>query len=116
MANRRFEMYEYRRVLVLMRQGASDRSSSRARLMGREKAKEVRAVAEALGWLERDQALPEDGDLARVFRGSPRVATPSTLEPYREFVEQWHREGLKKTTRDVPGCIEVITVKWKEFA
>ncbi len=42
MANRSFEMYEYRRVLVLMRQGVSDRCISRGCLMGRERAMEVR--------------------------------------------------------------------------
>ena len=42
MSNRRFEMYEYRQVLVRMRQGDSDRQIAKARLMGRNKADELR--------------------------------------------------------------------------
>jgi hypothetical protein len=37
MANRRFELFEYRQVLVRMRQGDSDRDIARAGLMGRKK-------------------------------------------------------------------------------
>ena len=59
MSNRRFEMYEYRQVLVQMRQGVSDRGIRRAGLMGRDKAKEVRAIALEQGWL--DRSLPPPG-------------------------------------------------------
>jgi hypothetical protein len=38
MSIRRFEMYEYRQVLVRMRQGDSDREIAKARLIGRNKA------------------------------------------------------------------------------
>ena len=55
MANRRFEMFEYRQVLVRMRQGDSDREIARARLMGRVKAAALRATATEQGWLESDQ-------------------------------------------------------------
>lgn len=98
MANRRFEMYEYRQVLVRMRQGDSDRGIRRAGLMGRDKAKEVRAVASAQGWLDRSLALPEDAELAEIFGSAQRPSTPSTVEPYREQVETWWRQGLQRTT------------------
>ncbi|WP_201215619.1 hypothetical protein [Halochromatium roseum] len=52
MSNRSFEMYEYRQVLVRMRQGDSDRQIAAARLMGRGKAAKLRRVASAHGWLE----------------------------------------------------------------
>lgn len=42
MANRRFEMYQYRRVLTRMRLGESDRAIARSALMGREKASALR--------------------------------------------------------------------------
>ena len=38
MANRRFEMYEYRQVLTRMRLGDSDRAIARSGLKGRQKA------------------------------------------------------------------------------
>ena len=44
MSNRRFEMFEYRAVLVRMRQGDSDRSIARSGLMGRTKARKFRAL------------------------------------------------------------------------
>ena len=98
MANRRFEMYEYRQVLVRMRQGDSDRGIRRAGLMGRDKAKEVRAIALEQGWLDRSRPLPEDRELAEVFGSPQRPSTPSTVEPYRDEVITWHRQGLQGTT------------------
>jgi len=65
MSNRRFEMYEYRQVLVRMRQGDSDREIAKAGLMGRLKAAELRAVALEQGWLGKERPLPEDGAKAR---------------------------------------------------
>ena len=52
MSNRRFEMYEYRAVLVRMRQGDSDRAIARSGLMGRSKVRRFRALADFHGWLE----------------------------------------------------------------
>ncbi|MCP4592323.1 MAG: IS21 family transposase, partial [bacterium] len=96
MANRRLEMYEYRQILVRMRQGDSDRGIQRAGLMGRDKAKEVRETAREQGWL--DGPLPADGELAEVFGSSQRPSTPSTVEPYRDQVTRWHRDGMQCTT------------------
>ena len=98
MANRRFEMYEYRQVLVRMRQGQSDRAISRARLMGRDKAQQVRARAAARGWLDSQQPLPDDGVLAEVFGRAQLPSTPSSLEPYRGRVEAWYEQGFQGTT------------------
>ena len=97
--NRRFEMYEYRQVLVRMRQGDTDRAIARSGLMGRAKAGEVRRVASAAGWLEVGQALPEDGVLAEgLRRRSAGSSTTSSLEPFREQLEAWHGRGLQGTT------------------
>jgi len=41
---RRFEMFQYRQVLVRLRQGDSDRDVARARLMGRPKVAALRAL------------------------------------------------------------------------
>ncbi len=74
MANRRFEMYELRRILVRMRLGDPDRAIARSGLMGRRKAGELRERALAEGWLDLSTALPEDAALAepRTTSGSPR--------------------------------------------
>ena len=45
MARRRFEMHHYRQALLRMRQGDSDRDIAEARIMGRRKAGQWRALA-----------------------------------------------------------------------
>jgi hypothetical protein len=60
-------MFEYRRVLVRMRQGDSDRAIAKARLMGRRRAGELRQLAAARGWLDKGRGLPEDAVLAEVL-------------------------------------------------
>jgi len=82
MSNRRFEMYQYRHVLVRMRLGETDRAIAKAGLMGRRKAAHLRAAAEQRGWLQ--GPLPEDATLAAVFRREPVVPPQvSLIEPYR---------------------------------
>ena len=49
MANKRFEMFEYRNIVVRMRRGDSDRALAKAGLIGRPKAKTLRVVAAAQG-------------------------------------------------------------------
>ena len=50
MANRRFEMYEYRQVIVHMLLGESDRGIAMTGLMGRKKARGVRDLASTRSW------------------------------------------------------------------
>ncbi len=45
-------MYQYRQVLVRMRQSDSDRDIERSNIMGRKKLSKVREVAKAHGWLD----------------------------------------------------------------
>ena len=73
MANRRFELFEYRQVLVRMRQGDSDRDIARVGLMGRKKLATVRCVAQELGWLDPAQPLPEDPVIAAQFGRTPHL-------------------------------------------
>jgi len=92
-------MYEYRQILVRMRQGESDRELAKAGLIGRKKAQGLRARAAARGWLDPSLLLPDDAELATVLtpkRGRPAVI--STLEPYRAQVEAWAEQGIAGTT------------------
>ena len=99
MTNRRFEMHEYRNVLVRMRLGDSDREIAKAKLMGRRKAAELRRVAAVQGWLDPSRALPEDGALAEVLGGKPKEPpAPSQVEPFREQVITWFEAGIQGTT------------------
>ena len=57
MANRRFEMYQYRQVIVRMRLGESDRAIAKTGLMGRKKIRSVRELASTCGWLDPGTAV-----------------------------------------------------------
>ena len=99
MANRRFEMFEYRQVLTRMRLGDPDRAIARAGLMGRVKLAAVRRLAEAAGWLDPDRPLPEDAELAEQLRPrAPRASSVSSVEAHRERVTKWWRDGVQGTT------------------
>jgi len=93
-------MYQYRQVLVRMRQGDSDRDIARSRLMGRKKVAQLRGVAQERGWLAPDAALPEDTVLATLFprrEGLPSQCG-SSLEPWRAQIAAWQAEGIQGTT------------------
>ena len=88
-------MFQYRQILVRMRQGDSDRDIKRARLMGRPKAAELRALALERGWLDAATPLPEDAEIAAALGAHRRAAsTISGLEPYRGVVERWFAQGV----------------------
>lgn len=100
MANRRFELYEYRHILVRMRRGDSDRDIARRRLMGRAKLAAVRQAALSRGWLDPANPMPEDVEIASVFDSIRQVpaSSISTVEPYREQVREWFAAGVQGTT------------------
>ena len=88
-------MYQYRQVLVRMRQGDSDRDIKRSRLMGRPKAAELRALALKRGWLDPAHPLPEDIEIAQALGAARRAcSTISSAEPHRAAVERWAAQGV----------------------
>lgn len=93
-------MYQYRHILVRMRLGESDRQIDAAGLMGRRTAAKLRKQALKAGWLEPEQPLPSEQDLLQALHHpkSARARAQSTLEPYREIIEQWVGEGIRGTT------------------
>ena len=99
MANRSFEMHEIRQVLVRMRMGKSNRSIAKAGLMGRKKAAGLRELATKQRWLEIDQPLPDETELAIHVTDRPKTtSTPSLIEPYHEKVKSWLEDGVQGTT------------------
>jgi hypothetical protein len=99
MANRRFEMFEFRQILVRMRLGDSDRALAKAGLIGRPKAKKLRQLAESQGWLNPDHPLPDDAVLAQAL-SAPRArqSSVSSVEPFREKVENWAANDVQCRT------------------
>ena len=90
-------MYQYRQILVRLRQGDTDRQIARARLMGRRKLAVVRVVAHEHGWLDPQAPLPADAELAAVFSAST-AAGPVSLAPWCEPIRQWQAAGIQGTT------------------
>jgi transposase len=83
-------MFQYRQVLVRLRRGDTDRDIARARLMGRRKSAQLRALAASRGWLQPQAALPEDAEIAQALATAKRASsTISSLEPYRERITRW---------------------------
>jgi transposase len=88
-------MFQYRQVLVRLRQGDSDRDIARSGLMGRPKVALFRALAETEGWLAPEAALPDDAAIAALMGPARRASsTISTVEPYRAQVERWAAQGI----------------------
>jgi hypothetical protein len=91
-------MYEFRQVLVRMRLGDSDRALAQAGLIGRRKAREIRQLAEDRGWLDCSGPLPDDTVLATALSRPERPGPVSSVEPYRELVTGWARQGVQSKT------------------
>jgi transposase len=100
MTNRRFDVYQYRQILVRMRQGDSDRDIGRSKTMGRKKIAQVRQIAQERGWLDLERVLPDDKTLAETLARKQTLPAScvSTLEPWRELVTQWYAAGVQGTT------------------
>lgn len=99
MANRRFEMHQYRQVLVSMRMGESNRAIANSGLMGRNKIKDLKEIALQQGWLDIEKALPDDEQLAEVLnKPIEKSSTTSLAKPYHDEIEKWLEDGIQFTT------------------
>lgn len=98
MSNRRFEMYQYRQIIVRLRLGETDRAIARSGLAGRSKVKAIHQLALAEGWLDPNQALPEDSVLAEYFERPKRKKLVSKAKPYEAQIVQWLQHGIQATT------------------
>ena len=100
-------MFQYRQVLLRLRQGDSDRDIARSGLMGRPKVATFRLLAAAQGWLEPKSPLPDDPAIAAVISAPRRASsTISTVEPYRAQVERWVGQGV--------GGVAIHAALWRE--
>lgn len=97
MTKQRFEMYQYRNVLVRIRQGDSDRYISRSKTMGRKKLAQVRKIDSERDWLAPEFPLPDDGVLSTLFERKEAlpVSCTSTLEPCRDQITKWHAASIQ---------------------
>jgi transposase len=99
MAKRKFEMYEYRQIIVRLRLRESIRSIVLSKLACRRKVREVRKIALKQGWLDPHCVIPSDDVLAALFK--PSTLTPSTqssVHKYRREIEDWCQQGIQAST------------------
>ncbi|MBV6422970.1 MAG: hypothetical protein NAOJABEB_00757 [Steroidobacteraceae bacterium] len=88
-------MFQYRQVLLRLRQGESDRDVARSGLMGRPKTAAFRALATRRGWLDPASALPSDSEIAQQLGRARRARSSiSSVEPFRELVRRWDADGV----------------------
>jgi transposase len=99
MANRRFEMFQYRQVIHRMRMGQSDRAIAKTKLIGRLKCRQVRAIAGEKGWLG-NIPLPDDAELSAAFEAeqNPNPTHESLSLPYEPQIQKWINDGICLTT------------------
>ncbi len=99
MAKSKFEMYEYRQIIVRLRLGESIRSIVQSKLASRKKVRAIRLVASAQGWLDSKRELPTDDQLSKYFKISTTPPTTQSLVlPYQQQVETWFKQGIQAKT------------------
>lgn len=97
--NRRFEMHQYRQIIVRLRLGEKIRSIARAKIASRKKTQAVYDLSKQQGWLDQACALPTNETLAQIFNLPPvSSTTQSSVLPYQESVEKWCQQGIQATT------------------
>src|SRR5258708_36814646 len=106
MGRRRFEMFQYRQVLLRLRQGDSDRDIARSGLMGRPKVAVFRLLAGAQGGLKPEVPLPDDTAFAAVINAPRRASSMiSTVEPDSAQVERWVGQSV--------GGVDIHATLWR---
>ena len=83
-------MFQYRQVLVRLRQGDTDRYIARTKVMGRRKVAVLRALACERGWLAASGELPDDATIAAALGQARRArSTISSAEPHRAQIQRY---------------------------
>jgi len=104
MANRKFEMYEIRQIIQRLRLGESNRAVARSQRVGRDTVAQLRDLAASQNWLDATGPMPDYATIALHYRTTGKGASEgpiknpshvSTVEPFREDVLAWHRQGIQ---------------------
>lgn len=99
MAKRKFEMYEYRQIIVRLRAGESIRSVVQAKLASRGKVRSIYKIALQQNWLNKNCEIPTEDILAKFFKPIKEIpAIQSTVLQYREQIEDWCQQGIQAKT------------------
>ncbi|MBX3169992.1 MAG: IS21 family transposase [Candidatus Eremiobacteraeota bacterium] len=86
-------MLDYQHVLEMMRSGLSGREIARRGVVSRNKASQIFAVVEPLGWLDPNIPMPSLDEIRDVLhQPAPVPQRVSSIEPYRDLVLEWSKE------------------------
>lgn len=93
-------MYDYRQMIHRMRMGQTDREIARAKIIGRPKCSQIRAIARDKGWLSNEIPLPDDVALSEVFSKKTFINPMHTskCENHETQVKIWIDQGIYLTT------------------
>jgi len=114
-------MYEVRQIIQRLRLGESNRGIARAQRVGRDTVAHVRAMAARQNWLDTASPIPDDATIAAHYQAAVKIAKKnpqniSTVEPFREEVLAWHRQGIQVSsmrqalvrTRGYTGSVDAL--------
>jgi transposase len=92
----RIHMNHLRELIYRLRAGESQRRIAKDLRMSRATVSKYQAWAEAQGYLEVNQPLPDDATLAAALGESPKLPrAESSVEPYREIVQAWVDQSVE---------------------
>jgi transposase len=95
----RLHVHYLRELVHRLRAGASQRAIAHDLGLARMTVQKYAQLAAAAGYLDATQPLPDASELtARLGPPSQSPRTPSTVEPYREQVEQLLEDGVEMMT------------------
>ena len=91
-------MNQLRDLMHRLRAGESERRIARDMSLSRTTVRKYRELAEPLGYLRPEHALPDDAALFATLGSGPRPPqVPSTVEPYQEVVQRLLDQGVEMT-------------------
>lgn len=94
----RLHMNYLRDVIRRLRAGESERRIARDLRISRVTVHKYREVAEAQGWLDAGQAMPDDAAVLSALGPSPRPPrVPSSVEPYADIVQRMLDQQIEIT-------------------
>jgi len=92
----RLHMNHLRDLINRLRSGESERRIARDMDLSRTTVRKYRELAEPLGYLQAEQALPDESTLRAVLAAGPRPqAMASTVQPYQDLVQGWLEQGVE---------------------
>ena len=97
MANRRFEMYEYRQIIYRLQQGQKVRAMAREGFANRDKIRSIKKIAEENGWLDKDALLPDEKTLVDFFQKRTDRTRSKIAQQHGEIVNNWVKQGIHAT-------------------